>query len=81
MAAQPHGSMASLDAALRDCVLIIRILEALLQGRVGVLPPPRFIRTPHVAAPPCGIAAARGAWTSAQTVPAAWIWTGQIGWS
>ena len=32
--------MASLDAALRDCVLIIRILEALLQGRVGVLPPP-----------------------------------------
>lgn len=72
--------MASLDAALCDCVLIIRILEALLQGRVGVLPP-RYIRTPHVAAPPCGIAAARGAWTSAQTVSVAWIWTGQIGWS
>lgn len=80
MAAQPHGSMTSLDAALRDCVLFTRILEALLQGRVDVLPP-RFIRTPHVAAAPCGIAAARGAWTSAQTVPDAWIWTGQIGWS
>jgi|694.fasta_scaffold76147_3 hypothetical protein len=80
MAEQPHGSMACLDAALRDCVLFTRILQALVQGRVRILPP-RFISTSHVAAPPCGIAAARGAWTSAQTVPAAWIWTGQIGWS
>ena len=46
MAEQPHGSMASLDAARCDCVLFTRILQALVQGRVRILPHPFY---PHFA--------------------------------